>query len=105
MNNELTVFEQNHLVAFKQLSDLKKAQDDLKAQEETIKAQLETAMNEHGIKSIKNEYITISYIEASSSDSIDLKALEKNEPELYEDLQKDYKKTTTRKAYVKFTVK
>lgn len=46
----------------------------------------------------KNDIVTISYISASETTSIDLKQLEEKEPELFNDLVKDYTKVTKRKA-------
>ena len=104
--NELQVFEQANMVVFKKLSEFKKQQDLLKKQEEEdFKAQLLKSMEEFGIKSFKNDYVTISHVEASSSTTIDLKALESKEPKLYEDLLNDYPKVTNKKAYVRIVVK
>lgn len=103
--NEVALFEQQNLEAFKQLAELKRQQDALKKQEDEVKSQIEKSMEEYGVKSLKNEHITISYIEASSSTSIDLKALENKEPDLYKELLADYPKVTNRKASVRFTVK
>lgn len=103
--NELELFEKQNLAVFKQLADFKKKQEEMKKQEDELKAQLEKSMDEYDIKSFKNDYITISYVEGSISETIDLKALENKEPELYKDLLKDYKKVTSKKPYVRFTVK
>jgi pantothenate kinase-related protein Tda10 len=105
MANDLQIFEQSNLAIFQKLAEFKKAQEQMKSQEEELKAQIEKAMEEYCVKSFKNEYITISYVEGSTSESIDLKELEKKEPELYKDLLGDYPKITTRKPYVKFLVK
>lgn len=103
--NELQVFEKNHLAIFKALRDLKKQKEELERQEEVAKGMLAEGMEQYGIKSFKNEYITISYVEATSSETIDLKKMEEKEPELYKELLNDYKKVTNKKAYVRFTVK
>lgn len=103
--NEIAVFEQSNLAVFKALHDLKKQKEELERQENVAKGMLEEAMEEYGIKSFKNEYITISYVEASTSESIDTKKLQEKEPELYNELLADYPKVTTRKACVRFTVK
>lgn len=105
MENELQIFEEKNIAIFRQLADFKRQQEALKKQEEEIKAKLEKSMEEYGVKSFKNDYITITYVEASSSESVDLKALEKKEPELYKELLNDYKKVTNKKAYVRFLVK
>lgn len=103
--NEVALFEEQHLTEFKKLSDLKKEQDRLAAIEKDVKSQLEKAMDENNIVSIKNEYITISRVEGSESTTIDLKKLEEKEPDLYEDLLKDYSKVTVKKPSIRFTVK
>lgn len=61
-------------------------------------------MDAYDIKSIDNQYIKITRVNGSTSTSIDLKALEKEEPELYAELLKDYPKVTNRKPYLTFKV-
>ena len=53
----------------------------------------------------KDNDVTISFSKPTSSTSIDLKALEKKEPELYEDLLKDYSKVTERKGSYRYSFK
>lgn len=103
--NEVELFEKNNMVVFQRLAEFKKAQDEMKKQEEKLKADLEKSMQEYGIKSFKNDYVTLSYVEASTSESIDLKAMQEKEPKLYDELLADYKKVTSKKAYVRITVK
>lgn len=103
--NEVALFEQNNLVIFKKLADFKKAQEEMKSQEEKLKADLEKSMAEYGIKSFKNDYVTLSYVEASTSETIDLKAMQEKEPKLYAELLEDYRKVTSKKAYVRIMVK
>ena len=103
--NELTVFEQQNMAIFQKLAEFKKAKEAMEQQEAKLKADLEKAMQDHGIKSFSNDYVTLSYVEASTSESIDLKAMQKKEPKLYKELLADYKKLTNKKAYVRITVK
>jgi hypothetical protein len=103
--NELVEFEQSQLAAFKALADFKKTRDKMDEQEKKIKADLEKAMLDYGIKSFSNEYVTLSYVEASTSETIDLKAFKEKEPKLYDELLGDYKKVTNKKAYVRIAVK
>lgn len=104
-NNEMILFEQNNVVAFQKLAEFKKAKAEMEKQEELIKADIQDAMSKYGIRSFKNDVITISYVDESTSETIDLKALKEKEPELYDELLADYRKVTTKKAYVKFMVK
>ena len=53
----------------------------------------------------KNDYVTISYSKASESTSIDLKQLEEKEPDLFNDLVKDYAKVQKRKASYSYRFK
>lgn len=103
--NELQVFEQQNLAVFQRLQEFKKKQKEMEDQEKKLKKQLETSMAEYGIKSFKNEYISISYVEGSESTSIDMKKLEEAEPSLYKELLADYPKVKATKPYVKFLVK
>lgn len=105
MSNELVKFEEKYVEKFNQLSELKKQKDALEKIEKSVKEELERAMDEFGIKSVKTDKITISRVEESVTTSIDLKALEQEEPDCYKGLLEDYPKVTTKKAYVKFTVK
>ncbi|MDY5929879.1 MAG: hypothetical protein SPJ27_07585 [Candidatus Onthovivens sp.] len=103
--NQIALFEQKYLSAFQDLQQMKKAKETLEKREIDIKNELLDAMKEYGIKSIKNEYITISYVDGTTTETIDLKALQEKEPELYKELLEDYKKTTIRNPYVKFVIK
>lgn len=105
MSNEVTVFENKYMSVMANIAALDKQVKTLQDQQKTLKADLEKAMNEYNIKSIDNEYVKITRVEATESKSIDLKALEKKEPELYDELLEDYPKVTKRKAYVRITVK
>lgn len=68
-----------------------------------IKEQLESEfLTEEGYK---DEFITISYSKPSRSLSVDLKALEKKEPQLYSDLLNDYQKITEKKGSFSYRFK
>jgi len=105
MTNQVQVFENKYLAQMQQLQQLVNHKKEIEKTEKQIKKELEQAMNEYNIKSIDNEYLKITRVEASESVSIDLTAMKKKEPDLYDDLLKDYPKVTKRKAYVRFTVK
>ncbi len=103
--NQVQIFEQQHIQVFKQLADITKQKKLIEEQEKKVKEQLEKAMDAYDIKSIDNQYIKITRVNGSTSTSIDLKALEKEEPELYAELLEDYPKVTNRKPYLTFKVK
>lgn len=103
--NELALFESKALVFMQDLSNLKKEQDRLTNLEKTARENLQKVMSDYGITQFKNEYVTISVVKGSTTVSVDLKALEKNEPQLYADLLKDYPKETVKKDSVRILVK
>lgn len=104
-NNQVQVFEQQHMQVFKQLADITKTKKQLEDQEKKVKADLEKAMDAYDIKSIDNQFLKITRVNGSTSTSIDLKALEEKEPKLYGELLEDYPKVTTKKSYLTFKVK
>lgn len=87
------------LKALKEINDEKKA---LEEREKTIKSSIESNLNEEGYKT---DYVTVSYSKGGTTTSIDLKKLEEKEPDLYEDLLKDYPKVTNRKASFSYRFK
>lgn len=84
----------------KELNDNKiKLDDEIKK----IKEELESAyLTEEGYK---NDYVSVTYSKPSKSVSIDLKELEKKEPDLYSDLLNDYQKVTERKGSYRYSFK
>ena len=87
------------LKALKEINDEKKALDE---REKTIKASIESNLNEEGYKT---DYVTVSYTSPSTSTSVDLKALKDKEPELYDDLLRDYPKVTNKKGSFSYRFK
>ena len=104
-DNNLVLFENKALTYMKNLSELKKEQDRLAEIEKSVRADLQAVMDEFGITQFKNDYVTISLVKGSTTVSIDLKTLEKEEPQLYADLLKDYPKETVKKDSVRILVK
>lgn len=105
MSNDIQVFESKYMMVMANIASLEKQVKKLQDRQKSLKEELEKAMDEYNIQSIDNEYVKITRIEASETVSIDLKELQKKEPELYDELLKDYPKVTKRKAYVRITVK
>lgn len=103
--NELILFEEQGLQAFKALSELTKEKKKLENEEKEIKKYLEEKMEEFNIKSFDNEFIKITRVEGSESVSIDLNELERQESSLYQELLNDYPKISKRNPYVRFTVR
>ena len=75
----------------------------IEAQIDLVKQELETKyLTEEGYK---DDYIKISFTKPSKSISIDTKALENKEPELYEDILNCYMKITERKGSFRYNFK
>ena len=105
MENNITLFEQKYVAQFKKLGELKKAKKELEGIEAAVKEELKTAMDEYDIKSINNDYVSISRVAGSEKTEIDLKKLQEKEPGLYEELLEDYPKTTKKAGYIRIEAK
>lgn len=73
----------------------------IKKYEDELKAQILEAMEEHEIKKIDTEEITITYIPKSDRESFDSKRFRKDHPETFD----DYCRITTVKPSVRVKVK
>lgn len=105
MSNELKIFEDKSLIIAQNLKSLKDKKEKIEKEEKDLKDKLESLFNEYNLTSFKNDYFSITKVEASESKSIDLKKMENKEPELYGELLNDYPKITKRKAYIRISVK
>ena len=104
---EMKVFEEKYLAVMQNLSGAIAQKKKLEEQEKKIKSQLEKVMDEYGIKSIDNQFLKITRIAGSAgSKTVDLKKMEQEEPELFQELLEDYPKVSgARKAGIRFDVK
>ena len=103
--NELVLFEQKSLAVMQELKRIKEEKERLEKIDADLRSQLQVVMDEYGVTSFKNDYVTISNIAPTESVTVDLKKLEEKEPECYKGLIEDYPKVTKRKGYVKILVK
>lgn len=103
--NNLTTFETQHLAPMINYAVLEKTLKEAKAAQANIKEQLLVAMQEQGIQRIDNDYLTITHVSDSTSTTIDLEKLKKEEPKLYLELLGDYPKESNRKATLRIKVK
>ena len=106
-DQELQVFEEKYLAVMKNLADMSIQKKRLEEAEKKVKGQLEKVMDEYGIKSVDNQFLKIIRVAGSAGkQTIDLDKMQKEEPELYDELLADYPKTSgARKASVRFDVK
>ncbi len=96
---EIQAFNEKYLAVMKGFANLKVEIKRLQDEEKKVKEQLEQVMDEYSIKSIDNRYVRITRIAPNAGKTvIDLDALKKEEPELYEELLADYPKTSGKKA-------
>lgn len=79
----------------KELKDITNQINALTERQKFLKSEIEKEIGEDGYK---DSELTISYKQPSETFSIDLKKLEENEPELFNELLNDYKKSVKRKA-------
>ncbi|GGC74782.1 hypothetical protein [Enterococcus wangshanyuanii] len=105
MSNELTNFENKYMASMANYALLDGQIKQAKEKLEQLKSELTEAMDQHDIKSIDNDYLKITRVAASSSTSVDLKKLQKEEAKLYGELLEDYPKVTKRNASLRIAVK
>lgn len=71
------------------------------AQYDELKSLLLQAMKDNGVKSYDSERVKVTYIEATTRDGVDVKALKADAPDIYE----KYKKASVVKESIKITVR
>lgn len=86
------------------LKEIKELKDKLEAEEKEIKAEMLEELKKLGKDNYKDEYAELSVIAPTQSVSIDARAIEKKDAELYVKLMNDYPKVTKRAGYLKVKV-
>lgn len=86
------------------LKEIKKLKDKLEAEEKEIKAEMLEELKKLGKDNYKDEYAELSIIAPTQSVSIDARAIEKKDAELYVKLMNDYPKVTKRAGYLRVKV-
>ena len=103
--NEVTLFEEKNMSAFRTLAKLKEQKKQLDAEEKAINNMLLERMQESNIASVDNDIVRINLIPETESVSLDTKSLRTEEPELYHDIESRYNKRVVKKAHIRITVK
>ena len=103
--NEVTLFEEKNMSAFRTLAKLKEQKRQLDAEEKVINNMLLQRMQESNIASVDNDIVRINLIPETESVSLDTKALRKEDPDLYHDIENRYNKRVVKKAHIRLTVK
>ena len=102
--NEIT-FAQEYEVMCKELLALERESKKLEKQKKEAKATICEAMEKYGIKMYENDILKLTYVAETSTESIDSKAFQMDDPDLYDEILGKYNKETKRSAYVKVTPK
>ena len=103
--NEVTLFEEKNMSAFRTLAKLKEQKRQLDAEEKVINNMLLQRMQESNIASVDNDIVRINLIPETEGVSLDTKALRKEDPDLYHDIENRYNKRVVKKAHIRITVK
>ncbi len=103
--NEVTLFEEKNMSAFRTLAKLKEQKRQLDAEEKVINNMLLQRMQESNIASVDNDIVRINLIPETESVSLDTKALRTEDPDLYHDIENRYNKRVVKKAHIRITVK
>lgn len=86
------------------LKEIKELKDRLEAEEKEIKAEMLDELKKLGKDNYKDEYAELSVVAATQTVSIDTKAIEKKDAELYVTLMKEYPKVTKRAGYLRVKI-
>ncbi len=97
----LVAFKETQLTVLNEIAALVTAKKDLEAKEADLKVKLQAAMEAHGIKKFESEILNITYVAATSAESVDSAKLKKKYPEIAAECSK----ISNRKAYVKVALK
>lgn len=90
MENNLILTEKHYVQVFEEMKKMNALKKEIEAKETLLREEIKKACENHGIKSFKNDVVTISYVEEKRVVSLDVEELKKIEPELYKDLEEEY---------------
>ena len=102
--NDIT-FNAEHEELFRYLAVLEKQVKSIEDERKKAKAELLEAMEKHGINAIDNDYVRITYVGQSVTIGVDLKAMQLEDPKLYNKISKKFSKETVKKPYIRITTK
>ena len=88
-----------------ELSLILREKKELEAREKELKEKLLEQMQADGTIALDNEFIKVSYVAPQKRKSLDTMAFKKIEPDLYNELMKDYSKETVTKAFLKVSLR
>lgn len=83
------------------LKEIKELKDKLEKEEKELKAEIFEEIKKQGKDKYKDELAELVIVKETQNVSIDAKAIEKNDADLYVDLMSKYPKISKRQAYLK----
>lgn len=101
VETDLAAFETRYMVVFEEIKRVVESKKAMEAREKELKDKLREAMEAHGIKSVDNELVKITYIAPTTAVSIDSAKLKKRYPAIAEECSKSSPKA----GYIKIEVK
>ena len=106
MDNSL-VFQQQYMMAFMALRNLENEISDREERLKELKSQILKGMEAYDLKSIDNDYVTISYVAPTpGKPALDEKAWRAEDPDGYNEVFNKYNKMAGgRKGYVRIKTK
>lgn len=90
MENNLILTEKHYVQVFEEMKKINDLKKEIEARETLLREEIKKACEKNGIKSFKNDVVTISYVEEKRTVSVNAEELKKIEPELYKDLVEEY---------------
>ena len=99
--NEMIAFESKAAAIIKSIADIASKKKELDEQDKEMRKQLEKAMDQFAIKSFENDLVKITYVEPTTTTSVDSAKLKKNHPDVYAECSK----VSEVKGSVRITVK
>ncbi len=98
---DIAAFENHHMVLFENIKRVVETKKAMEAREKELKDELCKAMEAHGIKSVDNRLVKITYIAPTVATTIDGALLKKRYPAVADECSK----TSPKAGYIKIEVK
>lgn len=97
----LQLFQQGEATVINRIENILKAKKQLEEQEKQLKEKLKEAMEFYGVKKFESDHLTLTYVEETTTTTIDTSKLKKKYPEIAKECSRETKKS----AYVRVSIK
>ena len=101
VENAAATFEEKQVALFQSIVEVIENKKRLEEQEKKLKEKLKLAMEQYGVKSFKNNKLSLTYVAETTTVKIDSKQIKEKYPNVYAECSKP----SNVSAYVKITVK